>query len=41
MVTIFKIVLTAIMIKEIAVPRTVDHILSEKYAPQIAVGYTF
>ena len=38
MVTIFRIVLTAMMIKEIAVPRPVDHILSEKYAPQIAVG---
>lgn len=38
MVTVFRIVLTAMMIKEIAVPRTVDHNLSEKYASQIAVG---
>jgi len=38
MVTVFRIVLTAMMIKEIAVPRAVDHSLSEKYAPQIAVG---
>jgi len=41
MVTFFKTVLTAMMIKEIAVPSTVDSILSKKYAPQIAVGYTF
>lgn len=29
------------MIKEIAVPRAVDHILSAKYSPQIAIGTAF
>ena len=37
MVTILRIVFTAMIIKEIAVPRAVDHNLSEKYSLQIAI----
>jgi hypothetical protein len=39
MVTILRIVFTAMIIKEIAVPRAVDHNLSEKYSPQIAIDF--
>jgi hypothetical protein len=41
MVIILRMVFTAMMIKEIAVPKAVDHSLSEKYIAQIAIGSTF
>lgn len=41
MVIILRMVFTAMMIKEIAVPKAVDHNLSEKYIAQIAIGSTF